>query len=224
MNSNSHILSTMNKSWNFMLKQVHYKFHKQCSSVFTLSVIREMKIKTLMTDHSKCRGKHKINTDDTKHWQKIQSLIWECEMARTLWEKIITDNNGQYVNNSMWTSRCSSWIRKGRGTRDQIANIRWIIENTREFHNNIYFCFIDYAKAFDCVDHNKLWKILKEMEIPDHLTCLLSNLSCNACQEAPVRTRHEQHTGSKSGKYVKAIYCEFAYLTYMQSTSWKMLD
>ena len=84
-----------------MLKQVHYKFHKQCSSVFTLSVIREMKIKTLMTDHSKCRGKHKINTDDTKHWQKIQSLIWECEMARTLWEKIITDNNGQYVNNSM---------------------------------------------------------------------------------------------------------------------------
>ena len=92
------------------------------------------------------------------------------------------------------------------------------------FRKNIYFFFIDYAKAFDSVDHNKLWKILQEMEIPDHLTCLLSNLSCNACQEAPVRTRHEQHTGSKSGKYVKAIYCEFAYLTYMQSTSWKMLD
>ena len=68
-------------------------------------------------------------------------------------------------------------FRKGRGTRDQIANIRWIIEKAREFQKNIYFCFIDYAKAFDCVDHNKLWKILKEMGIPDHLTCLLRNLS-----------------------------------------------
>ena len=64
-------------------------------------------------------------------------------------------------------------FRKGRGTRDQIANIRWIMEKGKEFQKNIYFCFIDYAKAFDCVDHNKLWKILKEMEIPDHLTCLL---------------------------------------------------
>ena len=79
-------------------------------------------------------------------------------------------------------------FRKGRGTRDQIANIRWIIKNTREFQKNIYFCFIDYAKAFDCVDHNKLWKILKEMRIPDHLTCLLSNLY--AGQEATVRTGH----------------------------------
>ena len=67
-------------------------------------------------------------------------------------------------------------FRKGRGTRDQIANIHWIIEKAREFQKSIYFCFIDYAKAFDCVDHNKLWKILKEMEIPDHLTCLLRNL------------------------------------------------
>ena len=67
-------------------------------------------------------------------------------------------------------------FRKGRGTRDQIANIHWIIEKAREFQKNIYFCFIDYAKAFDCVDHNKLWKILKEMEMPDHLTCLLRNL------------------------------------------------
>ena len=67
-------------------------------------------------------------------------------------------------------------FRKGRGTRDQIANIRWIIKKAREFQKNIYFCFIDYAKAFDCVDHNKLWKILKEMGIPDHLTCLLRNL------------------------------------------------
>ena len=67
-------------------------------------------------------------------------------------------------------------FRKGRGTRDQIANIHWIMEKAREFQKNIYFCFIDYAKAFDCVDHNKLWKILQEMGIPDHLTCLLRNL------------------------------------------------
>ena len=79
-------------------------------------------------------------------------------------------------------------FRKGRGTRDQIANICWIIKKAREFQKNIYFCFIDYAKAFDCVDHNKLWKILKEMGIPDHLTCLLRNPY--AGQEATVRTGH----------------------------------
>ena len=77
---------------------------------------------------------------------------------------------------------------KGRGTRNQIANIHWIMEKAREFHKSICFWFIDYAKAFDYVDHNKLWKILKEMEIPDHLTCLLRNLY--AGQEATVRTRH----------------------------------
>ena len=79
-------------------------------------------------------------------------------------------------------------FRKGRGSRDQIANIHWIIEKAKEFQKNIYFCFIDYAKAFDCVDHNKLWQILKEMEIPDHLTCLLRNLY--AGQEVTVRTGH----------------------------------
>ena len=79
-------------------------------------------------------------------------------------------------------------FQKGRGTRDQIANIRWIMEKAREFQKNIYFCFIDYAKAFDCVDHKKLWKILKEMGIPDYLTCLLRNLY--AGQEATVRTGH----------------------------------
>ena len=78
-------------------------------------------------------------------------------------------------------------FRKGRGTRDQTANIRWIIKKAREFHKNIYFSFIDYAKAFDYVDHNKLWKILKEMGIPDHLTCLLKYLYGG--QEATVRTR-----------------------------------
>ena len=79
-------------------------------------------------------------------------------------------------------------FRKGRGTRDQIVNIHWIIEKAREFQKNIYFCFIDYAKAFDCVDHNKLQKIMKEMGIPDHLTCLLRNLYEG--QEATVRTGH----------------------------------
>ena len=79
-------------------------------------------------------------------------------------------------------------FRKGRGTRDQIANICWIIEKAREFQKNIYFCFIDYTEAFDCVDHNKLWKILKEMGIPDHFNCLMRNLYTG--QEATVRTRH----------------------------------
>jgi len=80
-------------------------------------------------------------------------------------------------------------FRKGRGTRDQIANIRWIIEKAREIQKNIHFCFIDYAKGFDSVGHNKLWKILKEMRLPDHLTCLLRNLYVG--QEATVRIGHE---------------------------------
>ena len=91
-------------------------------------------------------------------------------------------------------------FRKGRGTRDQIANICWIIEKAREFQKNIYFCFIDYAKAFDCVDHNKLWKILKEMRIPDHLTCLLRNLYAH--QEATVRTGHGPADWFQIGKGV----------------------
>ena len=89
-------------------------------------------------------------------------------------------------------------FRKGRGTRAQIANICWIMEKAREFQKNIYFCFIDYAKAFDCVDHNKLWKILKETEIPDHLICLLRNLY--AGQEATVRTGHETTDWFQIGK------------------------
>ena len=109
-------------------------------------------------------------------------------------------------------------FRKGRGTRDQIANICWIIEKEREFQKNNYFCFIDYAKAFNCVDHNKLWKILKEMGIPEHLTCLFTNLY--AGEEATVRTGHGTTDWFQKGKGVrKAIYCHPAYLTYMQSTS-----
>ena len=89
-------------------------------------------------------------------------------------------------------------FRKGRGTRDQIANIRRIIEKAREFQKNVYFCFMDYAKAFDCVDHNKLWKILKEMGIPDHLTCLLRNPYPG--QEATVRTGHRTTDWFQIGK------------------------
>ena len=91
-------------------------------------------------------------------------------------------------------------FRKGRGARDQIANIHWIIEKASEFQKNIYFSFIDYAKAFDCVDHNKLWKILKKMGIPDHLTCLLRNLY--AGQEATVRTGHGTTDWFQIGKRV----------------------
>ena len=92
-------------------------------------------------------------------------------------------------------------FRKGRGTRDQIANIRWIMEKARDFQKNIYFCFFDYAKAFDSVDHTKLWKILKEMGIPDHLTCLLRNLYTG--QEATVRTGHGRTDWFQIGKGVR---------------------
>ena len=104
----------------------------------------------------------------------------------------------QYVNREL--SDVQARFRKGRGTRDQIANIRWIIEKAREFQKNIYFCFIDYAKAFDCVDHNKLWKILQEMRILDQLTCLLRNLYAD--QEATVRTGHGTTDWFQIGKGV----------------------
>ena len=100
--------------------------------------------------------------------------------------KILQARLQQYVNHEL--PDVQPGFRKDRGTRDQVANIRRIMEKAREFQKNIYFCFIDYAKAFDSVDHNKLWKILKEMGIPDHLTCLLRNLY--AGQEATVRTGH----------------------------------
>ena len=123
--------------------------------------------------------------------------------------KILQARLQQYINCEL--PDVQAGFRKSRGTRDQIANIRWIIKKARELQKNIYF-FIDYAKAFDCVGHNKLWKILNEMGIPDHLTWLLRNLY--AGQEATVRT--DVQTGSKLGKeYVKAVYCHPAYLTYM---------
>ena len=100
--------------------------------------------------------------------------------------KIFQARLQHYVNHEL--PDVQAGFRKGRGTREQIANIHWILEKAREFQKNIYFCFLDYAKAFDCLDHNKLWKILKEMGIPDQLTCLLSNLYAD--QEATVRTGH----------------------------------
>ena len=107
--------------------------------------------------------------------------------------KILQARLQQYMNRELPDVQAD--FRKGRGTRDQIANIRWIIEKARDFQENIYFCFTDYAKAFDCVDHIKLWKILQEMGIPDHLTCLLRNLY--AGQEATVRTGHGTTDWSK---------------------------
>ena len=130
--------------------------------------------------------------------------------------KILQARLQQYVNREL--PDVQAGFRKGRGTRDQIANIRWIMEKTREYQKNIYFCFFDYAKAFDCVDHNKLWKILKEMGIPDHLTCLLRNLYAD--QEGTVRTEH----GTTDWFQIQKGVCQDcilspAYLTFMQSTS-----
>ena len=107
--------------------------------------------------------------------------------------KILQARLRQYVNREL--PDVQAGFRKGRGTRDQVANIFWVIKKAREFQKNIYLCFTDYAKAFDCVDHNKHWKILKEMGIPDHVTCLYRNLY--AGQEATVRMDMEQQTGSK---------------------------
>ena len=128
----------------------------------------------------------------------------------------------QYVNHELPDVKAG--FRKGGGTRDQIANIRWIIQRAIEFQKNIYFCFIDYTKTFDCVGHNQLWKILQEMGMPDHLTCLLRNLY--AGQEATVRTGHGTTDWFQIGKGVCQgcilsliqLYI-VTYLTYMQSTS-----
>ena len=113
--------------------------------------------------------------------------------------KILQARLQQYMNWELPDAQVT--FRKGRGTRDQIANIHWVIEKAREFQKNIYFCFIDYAKAFDCVDHNTLWKILKEMGIPEYLTCLLRNLYTG--QEARVRTGHGTTYWFQVGKGVR---------------------
>ena len=107
--------------------------------------------------------------------------------------KILQARLQQYMNHEL--PDVQAVFKKGKGTRDQIANIGWIIKKAREFQKNIYFCFIDYAKAFDCVDHNKLWKILKEMGIPDHLTCVWE--ICMQVRKQQLELDMEQQTGSK---------------------------
>ena len=117
--------------------------------------------------------------------QRMLKLLHNCtHLTSKVMLKILQARLKQYVNHEL--PGVQAGFRKGRGTRDQIANICWIIEKAREFQKSIYFCFIDYAKAFDCVDHNKLWKILKEMGIPDHLACPFRNLYAGL--EATVRT------------------------------------
>jgi len=119
--------------------------------------------------------------------QRMLRLLHNCtHLTCKVMFKILQTRLQQYVNQEL--PDVQAGFRKGKGTRDQIASICWIIKKAREFQKNIYFCFIDYAKDCDCVDHNKLWEILQEMGIPDYLTCLLRNLY--AGQEAAVRTRH----------------------------------
>ena len=131
--------------------------------------------------------------------------------------KILQSRLQQYVNHEL--PNVQAHFRKGRGTRDQIANIPWIITKVRKFQKNIYFCFIDYAKAFDCVDYNKLWKILKEMGTPDHLTCLMRNLyagqEADLDMELDIRTGHGTTDWFQIGKGVRQayLYCHPAYLT-----------
>ena len=130
--------------------------------------------------------------------------------------KILQSRPQQYVNREH--PDVQAGYRKGRGTRDQTATIRWIMEKAREFHKKVYFCFIDYAKAFDCVDDSKRWKILKEMGIPDHLPCLFRNLY--AGQEATDRTGHGTTDWFQIGKGVHQGFKLLpSYLTSMQSTS-----
>ena len=135
------------------------------------------------TNYNECSNYHTISL--ISHTSKIMLKILQARLQ-------------YYMNCELSDVQAS--FRKGRRTRDQIANIRWIIEKTREFQKNIYFCFIDYGKVFDCVDHNRPWEILKEMGIPDHLTCILRNL--HAGQEATVRTRHGTTDWFQIGKGV----------------------
>ena len=130
------------------------------------------------------KGSFHSNPKERQCQRMLKLLI--ISHASKVMLKVLQARLQQYMNREV--PDVQTGFRKGRGTRDQIASIRWIMEKAREFQKNIYSCFIDYAKAFDYVDHNKLWKILREMGIPDHLTCLLRNLY--AGQEATVRTGH----------------------------------
>ena len=132
------------------------------------------------------------NQEAQTGWRSI-SISFKVVFKKRFWIVI-------FPKQQAWDVRLSFTSLKGRGARDQTAHIRWIMEKAREFQKNIYFCFIDYAKTFDCVDHNKLWKILKEMGIPDHLTCVLRNLY--AGQEATVGTGHGTTDWFRIGKGV----------------------
>ena len=139
----------------------------------------------LSSSHRTGKGQFSFQSQRKAMPKNVQTTA-QLKSSHMLVKKILQARLQQYVNREL--PDVQAGFRKDRGTRDQIANICWIIEKARESQKNIYFCFIDNAQVFDYVDHNKLWKILQEMRIPDHLTCLLRNLY--AGQEATVRTRH----------------------------------
>ena len=162
------------KSWKMML----WKCCTQHAS----------KLGKLSSDHRSRKGvfipiPKKVSAKECSNYRRVTLISYISKVIL----KILQARLQQYLNHELLDIQAG--FRKGRGTRDQIANIRWIIKKARESQKNIYFCFIDYAKAFDCMDSSKLWKILKEMQIPDHFTCLLRNLY--AGQEATVRNGHE---------------------------------
>jgi len=135
--------------------------------------------------------------------------------------KILRGRLQEYMNREI--PDVQAGFRKGRGTWDQIANICWIIEKAREFQENIYFCFIDYCKAFDCVDHNKVWKIFKRRKY--QTTWPTSWEICRQVKKQQLELDMEQQTGSKLGKeYINDVYCHPAYLLYVRSRSWEMVD
>src|SRR5574340_279449 len=149
-------------------------------------------------------GLEKVSFHSNPKERQCQRMLIHCTIAlishaSKVMLKILQARLQRYANCEL--SDVQAGFRKGRGSRDQIANIHWIMEKARKLQKNIYFCFIDYAKAFDCGDHNKLWKILKEMGIPDHLICLLRNLY--AAQEAAVRTGHGTTYWFQIGKVVQ---------------------
>ena len=163
----------------------HSKSEDSCELLYWLILQKKNSSLTIITNRSYY---HDPNCINIHIWINSKVML-----------KILQARLKQYVNREL--PDVQACFRKGRGTRDQIANIRWIIEKAREFQKNIYFCFIDYAKAFDCVDHNKVWKILKEIGIPDHPICLLRILY--AGQEPTVRTGHGTTDWFQIGKGVR---------------------
>ena len=158
------------------------------------------KLGKLSSGHRTGKGQFSFpipKNDNAKEYSNYCTIALISQASKVML-KILQASLQQYVNHELQDVQAD--FRKGRETRNQIANICWIMKKAREFLENIYFCFIDYTKAFDCVDDNKLWKILKEMGIPDHLTCLLRNLY--AGQETTVRTRHRTTDWLKIGEGV----------------------